>query len=57
MEADRSLRARELHQMLLDPVLRIRLEKRYYEITKSTHPRSDLDMLRTILEDEFGPHH
>jgi hypothetical protein len=43
--------------MLLDPVLRIRLEKRYYEITKSTHPRSDLDMLRTILEDEFGPHH
>ena len=40
--------------MLLDPVLRLRLERRYYEITHSTRPRSDLDLLRTILENEFS---
>lgn len=54
MDRDRTLRARELHRMLIDPVLRIRLEKQYYEITKSTRPTSDLDMLRTILDHEFG---
>ena len=40
--------------MLLDPVLRLRLEKRYYEITRSTSPSSDLELLRTILDHEFG---
>jgi len=51
---DRTVRAQELHAMLMDPVLRIQLERKYYEITKSTHPRSELELVRTILEYEFS---
>lgn len=54
MQAERDTRARQLRQMLLDPVLRIRLEKRYFEITGSTRPANDLELLRVILEHEFN---
>ena len=53
-QIDRQQRAQELHSMLMDPVLRIRLEREYFEITKSTHPRSDLELVRTILEHEYA---
>lgn len=56
-QLDRQDRAQELHRMLIDPVLRIRLERQYYEITKSTHPQSDLELVRTILEHEYTPRH
>jgi hypothetical protein len=42
--------------MLDDPVLRLVLERRYYEITKSTRPQNDNDLVTTILDAESRPH-
>jgi hypothetical protein len=49
-------RRHELDDMLDDPVLRLVLERRYYEITKSTRPQSDNDLVKTILDAESRPH-
>jgi len=49
-------RRHELDDMLDDPVLRLVLERRYYEITKSTHPQDDSDLVTTILDAESRPH-
>jgi hypothetical protein len=56
-QLDRTRRAEELHSMLMDPILRLQLERKYYEITKSTRPRSELELVRTILEYEFSHQH
>lgn len=50
---NRENRRRELHAMLNDPVLRTILERKYYEITRSTHPQDDLDLITTILDAEY----
>jgi hypothetical protein len=53
---DRENRRRELDAMLNDPVLRTVLERRYFEITKSTRPQDDLDLVTTILDAECPQH-
>lgn len=53
---NRENRRRELDAMLNDPVLRTILERRYFEITKSTRPEDDLDLVTTILDAEYPLH-
>jgi hypothetical protein len=53
---NRENRKRELDAMLNDPVLRIVLERRYFEITKSTQPSDDIDLVTTILDAECPQH-
>lgn len=56
LTVDRENRRRELDAMLNDPVLRLVLERKYFQITKSTRPRDDCDLVTTILDAECPVH-
>ncbi|MEJ2721225.1 MAG: hypothetical protein P8181_08790 [bacterium] len=52
-EKNRRERESELRLLLRDPIERLVLERKFFEVTKSIAPQSDVGFLEAILEHEF----
>ena len=54
MSVNQKKREKQLRRLLGDPVKRLIVEREYFEATKQLPPAGDDDLLRAVLELEFG---